>query len=116
MIFDLAAMGAVIACLIILLRGWPPLLVAKRTGVLTVKSYAGQKILRTEDPDRFDRLWRQRSGALTWPAIVLVLGILYLLAEGWAWIQVAQRSGWVAPPEATQPLTPGAPAPTSTPQ
>ena len=84
MLFDFAAIGAVIASLFLILRTGPGLLRARATGVLIGKGHARPRIERSLEPERFDSLWRQRAQTLIAPAVVLACAVVFLLLEVWA--------------------------------
>lgn len=60
-----------------------PLLRARGDGVLISKGYGSARIERAADPDRFEKLLRQRFRAL-FPALILILiGMIFLAQFIW---------------------------------
>jgi hypothetical protein len=56
----MVGVGSFFAGLFLGFRDLMPYLAAKASGVIVRKGYAGQKVVRSEDPDRFARLLGNR--------------------------------------------------------
>jgi len=112
MLFDFAAIGAVIASLFLILRTGPGLLRARATGVLIGKGHARPRIERSLEPERFDSLWSQRARTLIAPAVVLACAVVFLLLEVWAYsVMNARRQASRPYPAAPVVQAPATPAP-----
>ncbi|MFN3856624.1 MAG: hypothetical protein ACK4RV_02665 [Caulobacter sp.] len=103
MLFDFAAIGAVIASLFLILRTGPGLLRARATGVLIGKGHARPRIERSLEPERFDSLWSQRARTLIAPTVVLACAVVFLLLEAWALKSYFDGFRRVAPSHPTAP-------------
>ncbi|MFZ5671043.1 MAG: hypothetical protein ACOY4K_16265 [Pseudomonadota bacterium] len=87
-----AALGLIIAGLFILWTRGLPVLRAVRTGVWTSKTHGRPNVERDAEPERFSALIKERSGALTPAAVMIVIGVL-LFAQGvWVVSAVERRA------------------------
>ncbi len=66
------AIGAFLAGLFMLVAQGVGILRALQSGVIISKSYGAARIERAIEKDRFDKLIRQRTAALT-PAVILIV-------------------------------------------
>ena len=77
----MASIGAVLAALFMLATQGGALLIALRTGVLVSKSYGSPKIRRAEEEEKFWRFWKARARNLGVPAILLLVGVIWLIVN-----------------------------------
>ena len=77
MIVYLATIGALLAMLGIVVPQSISLYRAHRTGIITGSGYAGARIDREEDPDRFNRFWHARRPRLTLPIILFFVALVF---------------------------------------
>ena len=86
-----AALGLIVAGLFVLWTQGLPLLNAMRTGVLVSRAFGAPKIDRRVEPERFDRLMRERRGVLAVPTILIIVGLLLIVQGAWVWLALEQE-------------------------
>lgn len=86
----MAAVGAILASLYVVVSALLTVSKAKATGVWVGKS-AGKRVSRAEEPERFQKLCRDRVATIWLPLGVSVLAALFIASQVWAIIQMNQQ-------------------------
>lgn len=85
------ALAALLASLYFLIVGAVPLVKATATGVWSGKSL-GMRVVRAEEPERFNRLCRKQLLSLILPALAFVVALFFVAPAWMAAVQQVPRS------------------------
>lgn len=74
-------LGAFLAGLFLIVRELIPLLQARASGVVYTKGHARRRVVRVEEPERFDALCRGRFKAMGLGALIIAVVFAWLVVN-----------------------------------